>query len=341
MYERSTAGHRRSVYGSRKKPARGQENIRLTQLAVCLTLFLVIFLGKGIFPQKLGQTREKLLSLISTDLDFREALSELGASLPDGGQVLSSLSGFYKDAFGVEEPEEEPEQPAALQPPRPAGILDAERDFLGQRPDPAERTSHYARLSSFGLELTAPAAEPAPEEDPPAGPAAEPEAPPAVPAAGTVIGVSNYSGPALPENYTMDQLSLGDLETVTPVLGHLNSGFGYRDHPINGENAIHSGVDIGGQQGDPIAAFASGTVEYIGENDDYGLYLQLDHGSGIKSFYAHCSKVEVSKGQAVSIGETIARIGSTGGATGPHLHFELKYHKTRLDPAYYVEFLEQ
>ena len=91
--------------------------------------------------------------------------------------------------------------------------------------------------------------------------------------------------------------------------------------------------------GDPIAAFAAGTVEYTGENDSYGLYLQVDHGNGVKSFYAHCSKIEVVKGQAVAMGDTVARIGSTGTSTGPHLHLELKFNKTHLNPAYYVDFL--
>ena len=86
-------------------------------------------------------------------------------------------------------------------------------------------------------------------------------------------------------------------------------------------------------------AFASGTVEYIGQNDSYGLYLQIDHGNGVKSFYAHCSKLLVQKGQPVKIGETVALVGSTGTATGPHLHLELKYQKMHVNPAYYVDFL--
>ena len=98
-------------------------------------------------------------------------------------------------------------------------------------------------------------------------------------------------------------------------------------------------MDIGGQEGDPIGAFAAGTVEYIGENDDHGLYLQIDHGNGVKSFYAHCSKLCVSQGQTVAMGETVALVGSTGVSTGPHLHLELKWNGLHLNPAYYVEFL--
>ena len=137
----------------------------------------------------------------------------------------------------------------------------------------------------------------------------------------------------------MDQISLGNLQTVTPLLGHLRSTYGYRDHPVDGEYKFHNGVDIGGQEGDAIGAFADGTVDYIGKNDTHGLYLQLDHGNGIKSFYAHCSKLCVSKGQLVAAGEKVAEVGSTGVATGPHLHLELKWNGLHLDPSYYVEFL--
>ena len=77
----------------------------------------------------------------------------------------------------------------------------------------------------------------------------------------------------------------------------------------------------------------------MGENSSYGLYLQLDHGNGIKSFYAHCSSVCVKKGQQVAAGEKIGAVGSSGSATGPHLHLELKYQGTHVDPSYYIETL--
>lgn len=209
-------------------------------------------------------------------------------------------------------------------------------DFLSQSPDALARTEHYASPEKLGLTISPPATEPAGSE-----PAILPEEPASVPAAGTVILYSNYSGEPLPNNYTMDQISLGELDTALPVLGHLNSAYGYRDHPIDGRYQFHGGVDIGGQKGDPIASLAVGTVEYIGEDDSYGLYLQIDHGNGVKSFYAHCSTLEVSKGQQVAKGETIARVGSSGSATGPHLHLELKYGKMHLNPAYYVDFPEE
>ena len=345
MYSQNATSRRRSAYiygaaSARERRQSSQERVRLLQLMVCLALFLAIFLWKGVFPQKLARVRDDLLALITTDLDFREALAGLGGSLAEGDTVLSELGAFCAEIFGEDFPEE-PVKPVPLTLPTPTeDMRDGELRFLSQRMDVAACTAHYADLERYGLEAGHLNEEPPAETGLVTEPAA-PEEPAAIPAAGTVILASNYSGDALPENYTMDQLSLGGLDTVTPVIGRLNSEYGYRDHPISGRWLFHGGVDIGGNLGDPIAAFAAGTVEYTGQNDSYGLYLQLDHGNGVKSFYAHCSKILVSKGQTVALGETVAEIGATGESTGPHLHLELKYGKTRLNPAYYVDFLEE
>ena len=121
-------------------------------------------------------------------------------------------------------------------------------------------------------------------------------------------------------------------------MGRLWSEYGYREHPIDGEYKFHSGVDLGAESGTDILAFAAGTVEFIGYSDAYGNYLQVDHGQGIKSFYAHCSTLCVKKGQRVDMGECIARVGSTGSATGPHLHFELRCAGQVIDPGYYINY---
>ncbi len=347
MYDQGTQvmGQRRSVRYSvgRSRQRRGpysQEQVRLTQLIICLALFFAIFLGKGMFPQKMNQVRENILALIATDLDFQQTLANLGEALSKGDSVLSDFGTFCVEVFGPGAQENNPSQTGEISyvSPKPAGVLTSELEFLSQHAAAAARTVHYADFSRLGVELTEET--PVQEETEPVEEDVVPE-PPAVQAAGTVITISDYSGDPLPNNYTMDQLSLGEIETIVPVLGRLNSEYGYRDHPINGKYLFHGGVDIGGQQGDPIAAFSDGTVEYTGEDDSYGLYLQLDHGNGVKSFYAHCSKIVVTKGQTVTMGEKVAEIGSTGNSTGPHLHLELKYQKMHLNPAYYVEFLEQ
>lgn len=278
--------------------------------------------------------------MLTTDLDFRGALTQLGESLAEGNSMLSDLGEFCVEVFGVSQEKEQEEPTAFTPPPVLRHTLEEELQFLSQEGDAADYIAHYADLTRYGLRLMPPAPDMVSDETS-FQETADSEVPATIPAAGTVLMFSNYSGEPLPNKYTMDQLSLGDLETVTPVMGHLNSGYGYRDHPINGRHQFHGGVDIGGQNGDPIGAFAAGTVEYIGEDDSYGKYLQVDHGNGVKSFYAHCSKVVVSKGQTVALGEKVAEIGSSGSATGPHLHLELKFNKMHLNPVYYVDFLEE
>ena len=307
------------------------------QLVVCLALFLTAYIGKGVFPGRLAQVRQEVLTLISDDFDFQGALAGLGESLAGSGTVLEDLGTFCVQVFGPQTLPE-PAEPPGLLPPQPDRVLTQELGFLSQNPDARARTEHYASPGELGLEA---APEAVTQPEPPAEEPAAVQEPQAVPAAGTVVLYSDYSGEPLPNNYTMDQISLGELETMAPVTGHLNSNYGYRDHPIDGRYQFHGGVDICGQNGDPVAACAAGTVEYIGQDDSYGLYLQIDHGNGVKSFYAHCSKLEVSKGQQVALGETVARVGSSGSATGPHLHLELKYGKTHLNPAYYLTFLEE
>ena len=319
------AGNRRPD----RRAADGRERMLLGQLVVCLILFLTVFLGRGLIPG--AQLGAQLREVINADFDFRGVLAELGDSLAKGDTVLADLGEFCVQVFGPQEAQAEPV--ALLTPPEPRAVLAAELSFLGGYPDTLARTLHYTGGEKLGVALTA---APAAEESP----AQETDQPQVLPA-GAVVQVSDYDGPALPKNYTMDRLSLGEMETMAPISGRLTSGYGYRTDPVNGaEGDFHGGVDIAGSEGSPIAAFADGVVEYTGEDDSYGRYFQIDHGNGVKSFYAHCSQVLVQKGQTVARGETVGLVGSTGNVTGPHLHLELKYEKLHLNPAYYVEFLD-
>lgn len=312
--------------GDRRKS--GTDGLRLAQLLVCVLVFLAVFIGRGVFPGGIVAAREQVLSLIRTDLDLRAALETLGSSLAGGGSALDGLEEFCVQVFGPGAEEEQVRQTSAV-----ASTLERrtqqELRFLSSGSDRAAQAAHLLRLEQLPREW-----QPTEEDRQAAQPQPEPE--PAAAAVGTVLLKADYSGKALPARYTMDELSLGGLETAAPLKGTVHSGYGYRDHPIDGRYKFHGGLDIGGQKGDPIRAFAAGTVEYIGENDAYGLYIQLDHGNGVKSFYAHCSKLYVNKGDAVSLGDRIAAVGSTGSATGPHLHFELKCCGVHVDPAYYL-----
>ena len=123
---------------------------------------------------------------------------------------------------------------------------------------------------------------------------------------------------------------------TTPLYGVVTSPFGYRVHPILQTKSFHTGLDIAGAMGDRIGAFADGTVSDVGVNQVYGNYVLVSHQDGYSSFYGHASKILVREGEQVSIGQSIAEVGTTGLSTGPHLHFEVRKNKTRLDPALFI-----
>lgn len=117
-----------------------------------------------------------------------------------------------------------------------------------------------------------------------------------------------------------------------PSCYYITSRAGNRFHPIFNEWRYHSGLDIGAQYGAAIVASDSGTVCLCGENGGYGNCIMIDHGNGYYTLYGHMSSFAVSNGDAVTKGQTIGYVGSTGWSTGPHLHFEIRYGSTCLDP---------
>lgn len=123
---------------------------------------------------------------------------------------------------------------------------------------------------------------------------------------------------------------------IWPLSGPITSPFGWRTHPITGAQRFHSGIDIGGDYGDPIYAAQAGTVEYAGWISGYGNAVIINHGGGISTLYGHCQSLEVSTGQSVAQGELIAECGSTGNSTGPHCHFEVRVSGEPVNPLEYL-----
>ena len=151
--------------------------------------------------------------------------------------------------------------------------------------------------------------------------------------AAAISGV--YTPESLPEQTALDQRVLG-FAYVSPLQGTLTSGFGYRLHPISGEDGFHYGVDLDGREGDVIHAFADGTVGVVGQSSGLGNYVTVDHPGGFSTLYAHCRCVTASAGQTVHRGDLLAEVGQTGAATGAHLHFELHSGQEYINPIYYV-----
>ena len=119
---------------------------------------------------------------------------------------------------------------------------------------------------------------------------------------------------------------------VWPAEGEITSPFGWRVHPIFGTQRLHTGIDIGADYGDATRAADGGVVIHSDWMGGYGNAVIIDHGNGISTLYAHNSQLLVSEGQTVAKGQTVARVGSTGYSTGPHLHFEVRQNGTPVNP---------
>ena len=144
-----------------------------------------------------------------------------------------------------------------------------------------------------------------------------------------------FSDRALPANVSYEIPEL-PFSTAAPVAGVCSSGFGYRIHPIRQVVRFHYGTDFAANTGTDVCAFAAGTVIAAGKDAGYGNYLKIDHGEGFVTLYGHCSELLVSEGEPVQEGQAIARVGATGQATGPHLHFELMHDGVYLNPEFYL-----
>ena len=125
--------------------------------------------------------------------------------------------------------------------------------------------------------------------------------------------------------------------SIWPVQGKLTDGFGSRRNPFGGRSwEFHAGQDIAAPAGTPVAVSADGTVEFAGRMGGYGRVVVVNHGDGIRTRYGHLSRVEVSVGQLIKGGEQVGRVGSTGRATGPHLHYEVRVGEEPVNPLAYL-----
>lgn len=130
-----------------------------------------------------------------------------------------------------------------------------------------------------------------------------------------------------------DRLARKTIPTTLPVaMGYYSSNYGYRVDPFTGKSTFHTGVDLIAPPGTPVMAAAGGVVSTVAFVPEYGNIVDVDHDNGLTSRYAHLSKSLVKAGDVVMKGQTIANVGATGRATGPHLHFEVREKGIPLNP---------
>lgn len=125
---------------------------------------------------------------------------------------------------------------------------------------------------------------------------------------------------------------------ILPVEGRLTSKFGYRKHPMGGGKSFHPGIDIAAPLGTPVRAACGGKVIFAGWLKLGGGTIFLRHSDGFETRYLHLSKIEVKRGQRVTQGQIIGKVGSTGRSTGPHLHFEIRKRGIPLGPLKFLDY---
>jgi murein DD-endopeptidase MepM/ murein hydrolase activator NlpD len=125
--------------------------------------------------------------------------------------------------------------------------------------------------------------------------------------------------------------------SISPVPGGFkSSGFGNRVDPFTGANSFHEGVDLCAPRGTPVFAPADGVVRFAANRAGYGLTIAVDHGNGVTTWFAHVGSIKVSNGQSVKRGQTIATVGTSGRATAPHVHYEVRQGGKAVDPVPYI-----
>lgn len=164
------------------------------------------------------------------------------------------------------------------------------------------------------------------------------------------IGESGAGGPLPAYSLSADGLPAAEGTTLapyfltasmwSPVSGLVTSRFGWRSHPVSGEQDFHKGVDIAAAQGTPILAALPGVVEQTGYSESYGNFVVLRHSDNLRTTYNHCSEILAKEGEQLARGDRIALVGSTGISTGPHLHFEVEVKGLKADPLQALEVTE-
>lgn len=336
---------------TRSRRRGGPESQTPVRLIVCGVIFVLLVAAKLLFPEAVDRLAGSARQLIGRDADFQEAFAAVGRAVSGERPVSDSLQEAYTAVFNPDSDLEQQSEPVPEESPEPAS--QPEKDPRPASSTTSDVSAPGARLLRYGaLELpeadkavmrellispdsaSSSIAHPAGDGDA-SQPPGDPEASPSEQDdAATMEAWQLYTMAALPENASLEQRNLG-FPHCTPVPGRLTSTFGWREHPVEGGNRFHYGVDLAAETGTDVVAFAAGEVYASGESSTLGNYVMLRHEGGYITLYAHCSRITASSG-SVAMGEKIAEVGDTGLVTGPHLHFELHDGELYLNPIYYV-----
>ena len=320
----------RARHGKRETLSPGEKR-HLAQLVACGSIFVLLVAVKLLLPGRMAQVNERLTGMLEQNIDVQGVFSAVGRAVSGEADVDVALQDMYQAVF-------DPQEAPAVEASAPAGG-EAVDVRLPSAIEPLRAFRTGTGGSDGWLDLPAASAGTAETAQTGGAEAAEPtETASQDTAEAATLAYVLYSDQNLPDNVCLEQALLG-FDYCTPVMGTLTSSFGYREHPVEGEERFHYGVDIGAAAGTEIGCFADGTVTAVGESSSYGKYITVSHQGGFSTLYAHCSKILASSGDTVKEGEAIAEVGETGIATGPHLHFELHQGSQYLNPIYYVSLV--
>ena len=324
-----TAGRERKTQGS-ETFSRG-EWVRWGRLILCAVVFLMLVVTKVQMPERFEMLRTVFFTQMEQSVDYRGVFSAVGKAVSGETTISQTVNDVYMEVFHPNQEGEHAVETAAKVPlseysqQEPVNALLA----FSQRWGDGGRWLYEEGARDI-YQTVAPeketAKEPEEEETMPVQEAQE-------------AAETTYESEDLPEGVCMEQQVL-DLSYVTPVKGWLSSSFGYREHPVEGEEKFHRGLDIAAPEGSEIVAFADGTVKAAGESSSLGKYVMVSHEGDLTTIYGHCSAITTTEGSTVKKGEKIAEVGHTGIATGSHLHFAMQRGDTYLNPIYYVALEE-
>ena len=324
---RSTPAAPHRVQRGKRETLTPGERRHLIQLVACGSIFVLLVAVKLLLPGRMAQVNAKLTGMLEQNIDVQAVFSAVGRAVSGEADVDVALQDMYQAVF-------DPQEDSAVEVSAPAG---GEAVSLQLPAAIAPLRAFRTGTGSSDGWLDLPTAE---TEETGQAAGTDPAAETAETAAqggaeASTLAYVLYSDRNLPDNVCLEQALLG-FDYCTPVMGTLTSDFGYREHPVQGEERFHYGLDIAAAAGTEISCFADGTVTAVGESSSYGKYITVSHGGGFSTLYAHCSRILAASGASVKEGDAIAEVGETGVATGPHLHFELHNDGTYLNPIYYV-----
>ena len=319
--------HRPRPGQARQEPGDAVVVALAAQVVVCIILLLLAVLAKKANEARYSEVRSQYDIMVSDPAQNETALDyfEEGGGLQQiFGAIERAIQSLLSRITGAEPPQPSLEEPApetGQAEPEPV-VPEPEQEQESSMPDeptvegevqPEEEVEpafDYYYLETAEIDLDSPLGQ----------------------GGLNPVDVDLGSGQLpVPEGNSMAPVALaGNLQP--PVTGLITSDFAYRFHPVTGDTDFHNGMDIAAEEGRDVLAALPGRVVETGWSDIYGNYVMIEHSDNLSTYYAHCSEIIVAQGTVVRGGERIAKVGETGVATGPHLHFSVIVEGKFTDP---------